>query len=189
MTKSASQTQTRRRRRGAHVGSRLTEPEFDAALQLIQLSGDSSSAENTNKFGSTFPRRDDDDVDIDQEEEEESVANTTGSTADEISSTTLRNNNNNNNNNNNIVDENLDDEACPPRQRKFRSIRDIYIHTRPLIKKPADAYFWSYEGGDWNVGLWEMEVRLIEIFQEDSRVFLNEDGIIGWLIISKNSDL
>lgn len=101
------------------MGSRLTEPEVDAALQLIQLSGDSTDS----KLGNgTFP-------DL-EKEEEESVGNTTGSTAEEISSTLK-------NNSNTIIEENLDDEACPPRQRKFRSILDIYMNTRPLIKKPG----------------------------------------------------
>ena len=113
MTKSASQIKTRR----AQTGPRLTEPEVDAALQLIQLSGDSTDS----KFGNGGGAFD--------KEEEESVGNTTGSTADEISSAMKINSR--------IIDDNLDDEACPPRQRKFRYIHDLYMNTRPLIKKPG----------------------------------------------------
>lgn len=92
------------------MGSRLTEPEVYAALQLIQLSGDSSSKVGNGSF--------------EEKGEEESVGNSTGD--QEISSAMK---------NTMIDDENLDDEACPPRNRKFRSILDIYMQTRPLIKE------------------------------------------------------
>ncbi|KAL3538583.1 hypothetical protein ACH5RR_001949 [Cinchona calisaya] len=118
MTKSTSPRKNKR----SHVNSRLTEPEFDAVLQLIQLSSDSTDS----KVGNNGAFHDNN-FEKEGAEEEESVGNTTGSTAEHEISSAVKNNG--------IIDDNLDDEACPPRQRKFRSIHDIYMQTKPLIKK------------------------------------------------------
>ncbi|CAI9103931.1 OLC1v1002527C1 [Oldenlandia corymbosa var. corymbosa] len=101
MTRLASQKQK------TQMVSRLSEPEVDAALQLIQLSGESSAcsapSHNNNDNGGFEDKGDEDSVEI---------------------SSAMRNTM--------IEDENLDDEACPPRNRKFRSILDIYTETKPL---------------------------------------------------------
>ncbi|KAK4739695.1 hypothetical protein R3W88_003392 [Solanum pinnatisectum] len=99
---------------------KLTEPEMNAALQLIQLSGDSdSSREIYNNAGESSRV-----VIVEREHgEEESV----GDTAEVSSSTAV----------------NMEDEASPPKKRKFRSVAALYQVTKPLILKNKHRKFKS----------------------------------------------
>ncbi|KAL3382446.1 hypothetical protein AABB24_002133 [Solanum stoloniferum] len=94
---------------------KLTEPEMNAALQLIQLSGDSDSSREIYHSAGESSRI----VIV----EEESV----GDTAEVSSSTAV----------------NMEDEASPPKKRKFRSVAALYQVTKPLILKNKHRKFKS----------------------------------------------
>nr|XP_016466046.1 PREDICTED: uncharacterized protein LOC107788831 [Nicotiana tabacum] len=103
---------------------KLTEPEMNAALQLIQLSGDSdSSARDIDHTAGDSWR-----VVIAEKEhvEEESVGDTA-----EVSSTVVN------------MEETFDeaDKGFPPKKRKFRSISALYQVTKPLILKNKHRKF------------------------------------------------
>ncbi|OIT22993.1 hypothetical protein A4A49_35689 [Nicotiana attenuata] len=102
---------------------KLTEPEMNAALQLIQLSGDSdSSARDIGHTAGDNSRV----VIVEKEHgEEESVGDTA-----EVSSTAVN------------MEETFD-EAFPPKKRKLRSISALYQVTKPLILKNKHRKFKS----------------------------------------------
>lgn len=114
--------------------STLTDPEVDAALQLIQLSGD--SADSNYKLAAAAAAaggNNNFDHHLAKLEEEESVGDTVNvgnNTADEISSTV-------NHYDDLIEEDNLDndEEIRPLRKRKFRSVFDLYLKTKPLLLK------------------------------------------------------
>ncbi|KAK4339967.1 hypothetical protein RND71_041429 [Anisodus tanguticus] len=91
---------------------KLTEPEMNAALQLIQFSGDSGSSRDNiyHTAGDSTSRV------VIVEREEESVGDTA-----EVSSST------------GVNMEETFDEASPPKKRKFRSITTLYQVTKPMI--------------------------------------------------------
>ncbi|TMW80840.1 hypothetical protein EJD97_014535 [Solanum chilense] len=102
---------------------KLTEPEMNAALQLIQLSGDSDSSREIYHNAGDSSRV----VIVEREHgEEESV----GDTADVSSSTAVNM-------------EEIFDEASPPKKRKFRSVAALYQVTKPLILKNKHRKFKS----------------------------------------------
>ncbi|KAG8368726.1 hypothetical protein BUALT_Bualt15G0075900 [Buddleja alternifolia] len=88
--------------------SRLTKPEFDAVLQLIQLSG--GSVDDLQVLWVNFEAEK-------EEEEEESVGESSSLISTEMKC--------------------LDDEALPRRKPKFGSIIHIYRNTQPLINNRA----------------------------------------------------
>lgn len=110
--------------------SRLTEPEMDAALQLIQLSGDSDSGVRCNNNGDVAKRGRRDDG------REESVGDTAEICSSSASASASAVN---------IIsvvvattteDENLDEaeQGWLSRKRKFRSVVELYRVTSPTIK-------------------------------------------------------
>ncbi|CAN4108048.1 unnamed protein product [Withania somnifera] len=90
---------------------KLTEPEMNAALQLIQLSGDSDSSRDVYHQAGDSSR-----VVNKEHGEEESVGDTA-----EVSSSTAVNR------------EATFDEDSQPKRRKFRSVAALYQVTKPLI--------------------------------------------------------
>ncbi|MCD7449811.1 hypothetical protein HAX54_001548 [Datura stramonium] len=95
---------------------KLTEPEMNAALQLIQLSGDSDSSRDINYHTGGDSSRV---VIVEREHgEEESVGDTA-----EVSSSTAVN-----------MEETFDG-ASRPKKRKFRSVAALYQVTKPFILK------------------------------------------------------
>ncbi|KAK6805381.1 hypothetical protein RDI58_003166 [Solanum bulbocastanum] len=99
---------------------KLTEPEMNAALQLIQLSGDSDSSREIYHNAGESSRV----VIVEREHgEEESVGDTA-----EVSSSTAAN---------------MEDEASPSKKRKFRSVAALYQVTKPLILKNKHRKFKS----------------------------------------------
>ncbi|KAF3651927.1 hypothetical protein FXO38_16384 [Capsicum annuum] len=104
---------------------KLTEPEMNAALQLIQLSGDSDSSRDICHNAGDSSR-----VLIigerDFHGEEESVGDTA-----EVSSSTAVN-----------MEETFE-EASPKKKRKFRSVAALYQVTKPLMLKNKHRKFKS----------------------------------------------
>ncbi|KAG8368729.1 hypothetical protein BUALT_Bualt15G0076200 [Buddleja alternifolia] len=98
--------------------SRLTKPEFDAVLQLIQLSG--GCTDDFEVFWVNFEAK--------KEEEEEEESSVVGESSSAILSSSLIND---------PEKSCLDDEALPRRKPKFGSIIDIYRKTQPLINNRA----------------------------------------------------
>ncbi|KAJ8572566.1 hypothetical protein K7X08_009077 [Anisodus acutangulus] len=95
---------------------KLTEPEMNAALQLIQLSGDSDSSRDINHTAGDSTSR----AVIVQTEhggEEESVGDTA-----EVSSSTAVN-----------MEDTFDEVSPGPKKRKFRPVAALYQVTKPLI--------------------------------------------------------
>ncbi|CAN4110629.1 unnamed protein product [Withania somnifera] len=90
---------------------KLTEPEMNAALQLIQLSGDSDSSRDIYHNAGDSSR-----VVNKEHGEEESVGDTA-----EVSSSTAVN-----------VEATFDEDS-QPKKRKFRSVAALYQVTKPLI--------------------------------------------------------
>ncbi|CAK9151212.1 unnamed protein product [Ilex paraguariensis] len=116
MEKSPSKMRRKRKRTDDEkkgLSLRFTEPELDAALQLIQLSGDSEDKDNDN---STI-----DVVQLKHENQSNDDTDDVSSAMIEIESPT----------------KNFEKETCSGRKRKskskFRSIVDLYRMTKPLM--------------------------------------------------------
>lgn len=125
----------------------IDQEEVDAALQLIQLSGD-SAGETPKPDNIASPLSD---LGAKAVAEEESFGNNTvnggggggdgggnyssisSSVDDQISSTTIIATTMNDDVADNLDDDD-DEEAFPSRKRKFRSLADLYLKTKPLFK-------------------------------------------------------
>lgn len=132
------------RKTGRATPPTIDQEEVDAAMQLIQLSGD-SAGETPKANNIASPPSDLGGAKTAEEaEEEESFGTITvngggaggnyssisSSVDDQISSTTITTTMNDD-----VADNLDDDEAFPSRKRKFRSVSDLYLKTKPLFTR------------------------------------------------------
>lgn len=125
----------------------IDQEEVDAALQLIQLSGD-SAGETPKPDNIASPLSDLGAKAVAEESFGNNTVNGGGgggdgggnyssissSVDDQISSTTIIATTMNDDVADNILDDDDDEEAFPSRKRKFRSLADLYLKTKPLFK-------------------------------------------------------